>query len=90
MADLGDREKVKMVLITNIRGDSMKKVVEMRLSARLMAFVELYEEIFEIDLYAYKLKFMDCNTGREINNLSQADRSKGEVQVELFVEAPGG
>ena len=74
-----------MVMITNVRGDQLKKVIEMRLNARLMAFIELYEEIFEIDLYAYKLKFIDSNTGREINNLMQADRSKGEAQVELYI-----
>ena len=66
-----------MIMMTNIRGDEVRKVIDMRLNARLIAFIELYEELFEIDLYAYKLKFIDCNTGREINNLKQADRSKG-------------
>jgi len=51
-------------MMTNIRGDDVKKSIEMRLNARLVAFIELYEELFEIDLYAYKLKFVDCNTGR--------------------------
>lgn len=85
-----EREKVKMIMITNIRGDQVKKVIDMRLNARLMAFIELYEQIFEIDLYAYKMKFIDRNTGREINNLLQADRSKGQAHIELYVEAPGG
>ena len=79
-----------MIMITNIRGQQNKKVLEMRLNARLLTFIQLYEELFEIDLYAYKIKFIDCNTGKQINNLLQADRSKGEAQVELFVEAPGG
>jgi hypothetical protein len=35
----------------------------MRVNAKLIGFIELYEEIFGIDLYAYKLKFIDRNTG---------------------------
>jgi len=35
----------------------------MRVNAKLIGFIELYEEIFGIDLYAYKLKFIDQNTG---------------------------
>jgi hypothetical protein len=42
-ADLNEREKVKMVMVTNIRGDQVKKTIEMRLNARLMSFIELYE-----------------------------------------------
>ena len=49
----------------------------MRLNAKLLNFIELYEELFDIDLYAYKLKFFDANTGKEISSLAQADRSKG-------------
>ncbi len=49
----------------------------MRLNAKLTSFIEVYEEVFDIDLYAYKMKFIDKNTGREINTLSQADRTKG-------------
>ncbi len=62
----------------------------MRLNAKLIGFIELYEELFGIDLYAYKIKFFDMSTGAEINTLSQADRSKGEASVQLYVEAPGG
>ena len=41
MADreVNERDKVKMVMITNIRGDNVKKILEMRLNARLMAFI---------------------------------------------------
>lgn len=39
-------EKVKMVMMTNIRGDQVRKNIEMRLNARLIAFIELYEELF--------------------------------------------
>lgn len=85
-----DRDKIKFTLITNITGEENKKVIDMRLNAKLIGFIELYEELFGIDLYAYRMKFIDRNTGAEINTLSQADRSKGEVSVQLYVEAPGG
>lgn len=72
-----DRDKIKFTLITNITGEENKKVIDMRLNAKLIGFIELYEELFGIDLYAYRMKFIDRNTGAEINTLSQADRSKG-------------
>lgn len=77
-------------MTTNIRGDEVKKTIDMRLNSRLLNFIELYEELFEIDLYAYRLKFIDKNTGKEITMLSHANKDKGEPKIELFVEAPGG
>jgi len=77
-------------MITNITGEDKKKTIEMRANAKFINFIELYEEIFDIDLYAYKLKFYDKNTGKEIESLSKADCSRGEIRVELYVEAPGG
>jgi hypothetical protein len=85
-----ERDKIKFSMITNIGGEENKKTIEMRLNAKLIGFIELYEELFGIDLYAYKIKFFDMSTGAEINTLSQADRSKGEASVQLYVEAPGG
>lgn len=86
----GDREKIRFTLTTNLRGEEVRKSVDMRLNSRLLNFIELYEELFEIDLYAYRLKFIDRNTGKEVNTLAQVNRDKGEPRVELFVEAPGG
>lgn len=80
-----DRDKIKFSMITNITGEEHKKIIDMRLGAKLIGFIELYEELFGIDLYAYKIKFIDRNTGAEINTLGQADRSKGEVSVQLYV-----
>lgn len=77
-------------MTTNLRGDEVKKIIEMRPSARLNNFIELYEELFEIDLYAYRIRFYDKNNGNEITEVSKINRSKGEARVELFVEAPGG
>ena len=85
-----DREKIRFSLVANLRGEEVKKVIDMRLNSRLLNFIELYEELFEIDLYAYRIKFIDKNTGKEVNTLSQVSRDKGEPRVELFVEAPGG
>ena len=62
----------------------------MRLCAKFEDYIELFEEIFEVDLYGYKLKFMDNNTGRQLTQLKDASRANGEPVVELFVEAPGG
>jgi uncharacterized protein YlaN (UPF0358 family) len=86
----GDREKIRFTLTTNLRGEEVRKSIDMRLNSRLLNFIELYEELFEIDLYAYRLKFIDRNTGKEVNTLNQVNRDKGEPRVELFVEAPGG
>lgn len=85
-----DREKIRFSMVTNLRGEEVKKVIDMRLNSRLLNFIELYEELFEIDLYAYRIKFIDKNTGKEVSTLSQVSRDKGEPRVELFVEAPGG
>ena len=51
-------------MITNITGEDKKKNIEMRANTKFINFIELYEEIFSIDLYAYKLKFYDKNTGK--------------------------
>lgn len=76
MAD-SDREKIRFTLTTNLRGEEVRKSIDMRLNSRLLNFIELYEELFEIDLYAYRLKFIDRNTGKEVSTLSQVNRDKG-------------
>lgn len=64
-------------MVTNLRGEEAKKSIEMRLNSQLLNFIELYEELFEIDLYAYRIKFIDKNTGKEVNTLAQVNREKG-------------
>lgn len=80
-SEINERDKIKFTMLTNITGEDKKKTIEMRGNAKFINFIELYEEIFDIDLYAYKLKFYDKNTGKEIESLSKADRSKGEIRV---------
>jgi len=51
-----------------------------------MSYIELWEELFDLDLYAYRLKFVDRNTQREITCLMEADRDSNSVpKVELVV-----
>lgn len=80
-----DREKIRFTMVTNLRGEEVRKTIDMRLNSRLINFIELYEELFEIDLYAYRIKFIDKNNGKEITTLSQVYRDKGEPRIELFV-----
>ena len=84
-----DRDKITFTLLTNLHKDK-KSSIEMRLGARFDDFIELFEEIFEVDLYGYRLKFLDKSTGRQIQQLKEANRKNGNPVVELFVEAPGG
>jgi hypothetical protein len=51
-------------MTTNLKGDKFPKKIDMRLNSKFVNFIELYEEIFDIDLYAYKLKFMDRATNK--------------------------
>ncbi len=58
-----ERKKVRVMMTTNINGQAVKKTLLMRVNAKLIGFIELYEEIFGIDLHVYRLKFIDRNTG---------------------------
>jgi hypothetical protein len=64
MSEGNDREKIRFSMVTNLRGEEVRKSIDMRLNSRLLNFIELYEELFEVDLYAYRIKFIDKNTGK--------------------------
>jgi len=76
-------------LVTNLR-KGIEKKIEMRANSQLINFIELYEEIFDIDLYAYKLKFFDNNSKKEVTKPSQAVSSQSIPSIMLHVETPGG
>lgn len=41
--EINEREKIKFTMITNITGQENKKTIDMRLNAKLIGFIELYE-----------------------------------------------
>lgn len=69
--------KRKLILSTNINSPPIKRILEMRPNARFLQFIELYEEIFDIDLYGYKLKFIETDTRKEVFTFGDCNLMNG-------------
>jgi hypothetical protein len=41
--EANDREKIRFVMTTNLRGEEVRKAIDMRLNSKLLNFIELYE-----------------------------------------------
>lgn len=63
------KEKKTFIMTTNVKGPNEERKVTIRLEAKFIGFIELWEELFDLDLYAYRLKFFDKTTNKEITCL---------------------
>jgi hypothetical protein len=43
MSEGEGKDKIRLTMLTNVRGEEMKKVINMRTNSRLLNFIELYE-----------------------------------------------
>ncbi len=53
------REKRTIIMVSNVKGDECMRKLNFRNHHNFDAFLELYEEIFDLDLYAYRVRFVD-------------------------------
>ncbi len=51
-------------MITNVKGPKEERKVTIRQDAKFISFIELWEELFDIDLYGYRIKFRQLETNK--------------------------
>lgn len=84
--------KQTVVMWTNITPKDMRRRFLIYPQVPLHKYIELYEQVFEIDLYAYRVTFQYEKQG--INKLEDL-KDEGilgdkDIEIELIVESVGG
>lgn len=86
-------QKIEFELSTNVCPKNKIRRVKVYKEVPLSNFMELYEQIFGIDLYAYRVSFLHEKKAisklEDIEELEQAVRDNN-LKLELFVEYAGG
>lgn len=85
--------KQTVVMTTNITPSSMKRKFQIYPDVPLNKYLELYEQVFDIDLYAYRVSFLhEKQHIMRLDEIKQKmkDEKDKEIEVQLVVESVGG